>query len=150
MFARTSPRQPVAAETSDTQEPHANAGAAIDQEFGDALRDVVDPEIGVNIVDLGLLYRAKWTVDGIGVLMTMTSPSCPVAEVLVDEVRGALRRSFPDAAAISIELVWDPPWSPARISDEGRRQLGWPTKTGAATKPASAWPAAFFRSHRRH
>jgi len=112
-------------------EPHPQAPALtaepsvpIDGGFIPALREVVDPEVGVNIVDLVLVYRAEWTADGISVLMTMTSPSCPMAEMLVDDVRNALHRQFPDAAA-TVEICRDPPWSPARMTEAGRRQLGW-------------------------
>lgn len=88
------------------------------------LKDVIDPELGVNIVDLGLVYRAAWTADGIEVALTMTTPSCPLGEMLVDEAERALRSRFPEASAICVNLVWDPPWSPDRMSDEGRRKLG--------------------------
>jgi metal-sulfur cluster biosynthetic enzyme len=57
--------------------------------------------------------------------MTMTSAACPVAGLLIEEVREVLRARFPDVSSIDIELVWDPPWSPDRMSPDGRRQLGW-------------------------
>lgn len=113
---------------SHPQAPALTASAEpsilIDGDFIPALREVVDPEVGVNIVDLGLVYRAEWVAGGISVLMTMTSPSCPMAEMLVDDVRSALHRKFPDATA-TVEICRDPPWSPARMSEAGRRQLGW-------------------------
>ena len=102
----------------------AEPSVPIDGDFIPALREVVDPEVGVNIVDLGLVYRAEWTPDGINILMTMTSPSCPMAEMLVADVRTALHRQFPDAAA-TVEISRDPPWTPARMTEAGRRQLGW-------------------------
>lgn len=90
-----------------------------------ALASVVDPELGVNIVDLGLVYRADWTPDGIDVAITMTTPTCPLGEMMVSEAEEVLRRRFPDAKRVTVELVWDPPWSAERMNDEARRQLGW-------------------------
>ena len=88
-----------------------------------ALKTVVDPELGINIVDLGLVYRADRLADAIEVTMTMTTPSCPLGEMLLEEVRAVLYDRFPQAA-ISVELVWDPPWSSELMSAEARRQLG--------------------------
>jgi len=90
-----------------------------------ALTAVVDPELGINVVDLGLVYRATSRPRGIDVKMTMTSAACPVAGLLIEKVREVLRARFPDVSSIDIELVWDPPWSPDRMSPDGRRQLGW-------------------------
>ena len=89
-----------------------------------ALRAVVDPELGINIVDLGLVYRAERFGDVIAVRMTMTTPSCPLGEMLLDEVRAVLQRQFPQAAEVSVELVWDPPWSAELMSQTARAQLG--------------------------
>ena len=97
-----------------------------DQQILLALKDVVDPELGVNIVDLGLVYRADWTGEGIEVAMTMTTPTCPIGEMLVEQAESALRRRFPETPSIRVDLLWDPPWSPELITDEGRRALGWP------------------------
>ncbi len=91
-----------------------------------ALTDVIDPELGVNIVDLGLIYHADWNASGIAVTITMTSPTCPFGDTLIAQAEAALQKRFAEAKAIRVDLVWDPPWSPARISDAGRRQLGWP------------------------
>lgn len=89
-----------------------------------ALRRVVDPEVGINVVDLGLVYHAAQVADGIDVALTMTTPSCPLGETIVEEARLALHDQFPDAENIRVELVWDPPWSPDRISENARQQLG--------------------------
>ncbi len=88
-----------------------------------ALKTVIDPELGINIVDLGLVYRADRGADAIEVTMTMTTPSCPLGEMLLEEVRAVLYKRFPQVA-ISVELVWDPPWSSELMSLEARRQLG--------------------------
>ena len=95
-----------------------------DDDILPALRAVVDPELGINIVDLGLVYRAERFGDVIAVRMTMTTPSCPLGEMLLDEVRAVLQRDFPQAAEISVELVWDPPWSAELMSPAARAQLG--------------------------
>ncbi len=89
-----------------------------------ALKQVVDPELGINVVDLGLVYHAARVGDGIDVALTMTTPSCPLGEMIVEEARMALHDPFPDAENIRVELVWDPPWTPDRVSEDARRQLG--------------------------
>ena len=89
-----------------------------------ALKGVIDPELGINIVDLGLVYRAERIGDVVAVRMTMTTPSCPLGEMLLEEVRGALHEKYPQAAEVSVELVWDPPWSSDLMSLAARRQLG--------------------------
>ncbi len=89
-----------------------------------ALKGVTDPEIGVNIVDLGLVYRAESGPEGVEVKLTLSTPSCPLSEMIVEEVREALRANFADAPAIKVELVWDPPWTPDRMSETARRLLG--------------------------
>jgi metal-sulfur cluster biosynthetic enzyme len=96
------------------------------------LKDVIDPELGISIVDLGLVYHAAWSTRGIEVALTMTTPSCPWAEMLVRKAEQALHERFREIATIRVELVWEPPWSPERISEQGRRQLGW--STAAETK----------------
>jgi metal-sulfur cluster biosynthetic enzyme len=95
-----------------------------DSDLLQALRGVHDPEVGINIVDLGLVYRAERQADRILVELTMTTPSCPLGEMMVEEAREALRGSFPDAPSIQVELVRFPPWSPDRMSEAARRQLG--------------------------
>jgi metal-sulfur cluster biosynthetic enzyme len=101
------------------------AFVTIDADILVALQGVVDPELGINIVDIGLVYRAVWTTAGIVVALTLTTPSCPFGEMIVDEARKALRSHFPETPSIHVELVWDPPWSLAQLSDEAQRKLGW-------------------------
>jgi metal-sulfur cluster biosynthetic enzyme len=98
----------------------------VNEDIRETLSDVIDPELGIGIVDLGLVYRADWTAEGIAVEMTMTTPSCPLGEMLLRDVEQRLRSQFAEARTIRVDLVWDPPWSPARITEQGRRQLGWP------------------------
>jgi metal-sulfur cluster biosynthetic enzyme len=90
----------------------------------EGLKGVTDPEIGVNIVDLGLVYRAEHGPEGIDVTLTLSTPSCPSSEMIVEEVREVLRAKFTDAAAIRVELVLDPPWTPERMSEAARLLLG--------------------------
>jgi metal-sulfur cluster biosynthetic enzyme len=91
----------------------------------DALRGVIDPELGVNIVDLGLVYGAARSAAGIEVALTMTSRYCPLSGLLIEDVKEALHMRFAEAPSVQVELVWNPPWSPDQVSEEGRRQLGW-------------------------
>ena len=94
-----------------------------DPDLLQALSGVNDPEIGVSIVELGLVYRAECNPEGIEVALTLSTPSCPLSEMLVEDMREALQRRFPHAPAIHVELVWDPPWTPDRMSDTARRLL---------------------------
>jgi metal-sulfur cluster biosynthetic enzyme len=96
---------------------------ANDPDLLQALRGVDDPEIGMSIVDLGFVYRAERKPDGIEVALTFSTPSCPLSEMLIEQAREALQARFPDAPAIHIELVWDPPWTPDRMSETARRLL---------------------------
>jgi metal-sulfur cluster biosynthetic enzyme len=95
----------------------------VDPDVLQALRAVDDPEIGVNIVELGLVYRAERNPDGIDVALTLSTPSCPLSEMLIEQAREALQARFPGAPAIHVELVWDPPWTADRMSEAARRQL---------------------------
>jgi metal-sulfur cluster biosynthetic enzyme len=91
----------------------------------DALRFVVDPEVGLNIVDLGLVYGVEVSADRIGVRMTMTTPACPVADTIMESARAEIRAAAPAVPDIEIELVWDPPWSPEKMSEIARERFGW-------------------------
>jgi metal-sulfur cluster biosynthetic enzyme len=95
----------------------------MDERILSVLRGVDDPEVGVNIVDLGLVYGAVRGEDAIEVALTMTSRSCPLGEQIVEEAHILLSDAFPGVADISIRLVWSPAWGPERMSDEARRQL---------------------------
>jgi metal-sulfur cluster biosynthetic enzyme len=81
------------------------------------LRGVNDPEVGVNIVDLGLVYGAEIQGDSVRIVMTMTTPACPMHSYLTEEVREAILIQHEEIENISVELVWDPPWSPQMISE---------------------------------
>jgi metal-sulfur cluster biosynthetic enzyme len=95
------------------------------EQIEDALRTVDDPEVGVNIVDLGLVYAIVVEGDAVTVEMTMTTPACPLGAYLEDEVTRAVRSAAPEAAAVHVRLVWEPPWSPERMSAAAKDALGW-------------------------
>ena len=97
---------------------------ATETDIREALRHVVDPEIGVNIVDLGLVYRIEVEGGRVRIAMTMTSPTCPLADYLKDLVTSAIQQHVPDVLDVDISLEWEPPWDPDMMSDEARRQLG--------------------------
>ena len=87
----------------------------------DVLRAVIDPEVGMNIVDLGLIYDIAVDAHVVHVVMTMTSPACPMGELIVDEAEEALSAVLPAGIAIDIELTWSPAWDPSMMSDAARR-----------------------------
>lgn len=89
----------------------------------EALRHVIDPELHVNIVDLGLVYGVEWTDSGeVHVQMTLTSPGCPVGGVIMQAVGKVLQR-IPGVTAVHVDLTFEPRWTSDRITIEGRRQL---------------------------
>lgn len=96
-----------------------------DEQIRGALREVNDPEIGINIIDLGLVYGIEVSGADVHIKMTMTTPACPLHSYLSAASQKAIRKYFPDVGAIEIELVWDPPWDPAKMSPAAKQQLGW-------------------------
>ena len=91
----------------------------------ETLKSVFDPEVGVNIVDLGLIYQVEIRPEEIYIQLTMTSPACPLHGVITRNIDKALREKFLDLGEMTIELVWDPPWSPELMSSAAKQQLGW-------------------------
>jgi metal-sulfur cluster biosynthetic enzyme len=89
-----------------------------------ALRQVYDPEVGINVVDLGLIYGVEQRDDCVHVEMTLTTPGCPLHDTIGQAVQRALLR-VPGVARSKVELVWDPPWTPLMITEAGKRELGW-------------------------
>ena len=90
-----------------------------------AIKAVIDPELGLNIVDLGLIYSVDIEEDGrIAITMTLTTPGCPLHASFAQEIERVLWQSIPDLTGVQVELVWDPPWNPVMISPEGRTLLG--------------------------
>jgi len=99
-------------------------GGALYEAVGDALKEIYDPEIPVNIYELGLIYGVEVTDGGhAAVTMTLTTPHCPVAESMPAEVELRVS-SVPGIATADVALVWDPPWDPQKMSDEAKLELG--------------------------
>jgi metal-sulfur cluster biosynthetic enzyme len=90
-----------------------------------ALESVVDPEVAMNIVDVGLVYGVKVADGRLDVDLTMTSAACPVTDIIVGDVEDALDKALPPDLKIHVELVWEPPWTPQRLSAEARSFMGW-------------------------
>jgi len=87
------------------------------------LKSVYDPEIPVNVWDLGLIYDIKVSDEGdVNIKMTLTAPGCPLAWMIVDFVKAAVK-SIKEVKDVNVELVWDPPWTPLRMTPEGREQF---------------------------
>jgi metal-sulfur cluster biosynthetic enzyme len=92
----------------------------------DALRTVDDPEAGMNIVELGLVYTIKVSDAAISVDMTMTTPACPVADVITEEATAAIQAIAPPGTEVQVQLVWEPFWTPAMMSGVAKDFFGWP------------------------
>jgi FeS assembly SUF system protein len=107
------------------QAPAADAleGETLTDAVVAALRDIFDPEIPVNIYDLGLIYGVEADDGHVTINMTLTTPHCPVAETMPGEVELRVM-AVPGVATCDVNLVWDPPWNPASMSDEARLELG--------------------------
>ena len=111
-------------ETPETEAPAGGTPLVPNEENEDileALRDVVDPELGINVVDLGLVYGVTLDSDrNVAIDMTLTSAACPLTDVIEDQAREALEGVVND---FRINWVWLPPWGPESITDDGREQL---------------------------
>jgi metal-sulfur cluster biosynthetic enzyme len=97
--------------------------ALTDAQVWDALRQVMDPELGINIVDLGLIYDVQVRGGEVNVKMTFTMRGCPMHGTLVAGAEAAIR-PLPGVEQVNVEVVWDPPWSPEMMSAEARARLG--------------------------
>ena len=99
-------------------------GGVLYESVIEALKDIYDPEIPVNIYDLGLIYGVDVTDDGdVAVTMTLTTPHCPVAESMPGEVELRVG-AVPGVRDAQVVITWDPPWDPSKMSDEARLELG--------------------------
>ena len=95
-------------------------GVSLD-DVTEAMKDVIDPELGINVIDLGLVYDVSVDDSNVAVLdMTLTSAACPLQDVIEDQTRSVLQDLVSD---VKINLVWMPPWGPDKITDDGREQL---------------------------
>ena len=103
-------------------DPHA-VGGDLYEAVIDALKEIYDPEIPVNIYDLGLIYNVEIDEGHVMVTMTLTTPHCPVAESMPGEVELRVG-AVPGVGDVEVNLVWDPPWDPGKMSDEAKLELG--------------------------
>ena len=95
-----------------------------EQQITAGLKKVYDPEIPMNIVDLGLIYGMEWKGDDVTVHMTLTAPGCPVAGILAEEVKTTIEK-VPGVRSATVDMVWEPPWTPERMSEFAKRQFGY-------------------------
>jgi metal-sulfur cluster biosynthetic enzyme len=96
-----------------------------EEDVRQALKGVEDPEAGMSVLDLGLVYGVVVEEGKVSVEMTMTSPACPAAPYIVDEAAAAIRAIAPEGTDVDVQLVWEPPWTPERMSEEARGRFGW-------------------------
>ncbi len=115
---------PLSGEKAEPTPPDVDPGATLEERVIAVLRTVYDPEIPVNIYELGLIYDLKVDPSGAAAIrMTLTSPMCPVAEALPSEVRSKVA-AVPGVTSAKVELVWEPPWDRSRMSEEAALALG--------------------------
>jgi metal-sulfur cluster biosynthetic enzyme len=89
----------------------------------ETLKQIYDPEVGINIVDMGLIYSLDIEADKVSISMTLTSPACPAGPQILSQVDSALK-TVQGVTDVDINVVWSPPWSPDMLSEEARDQLG--------------------------
>ncbi|KLK89504.1 hypothetical protein AA309_30975 [Microvirga vignae] len=97
---------------------------SLDPAILECLSDVMDPELGLSVVDLGLVYQALRTPDAVEVALTLTTRACPLGGMIVEEARERLSHRFQDASRIDVRLVWEPVWKPDFITTGGQDLLG--------------------------
>jgi FeS assembly SUF system protein len=114
--------KPAETEATDSADS-AGEGSDLQAEIVAALRQIFDPEIPVNIYDLGLIYNVEITSGHAIVTMTLTTPNCPVAETMPGEVEMRVM-SVPGVASAEVNLVWEPAWDPGKMSDEAKLEMG--------------------------
>lgn len=93
------------------------------KEAMNVLKECYDPEIGISIVDLGLIYDVKVKGNDIYVKMTLTTPGCPLHSFITEDVKQKLKK-LKGVEKVDVELVWDPPWTPERMSKQAKKQFG--------------------------
>lgn len=97
---------------------------SIEIEVYNELKSVIDPEIGVNIIDLGFVYKIEYSEEkGIQIEMTLSAKGCPMGEVITDNIHAILNKKFPDKK-LNIQLVWEPAWSSDFVTPDGKKELG--------------------------
>src|SRR3989304_66860 len=98
---------------------------SIEERIREALRTVIDPEVGMNVVDLGLVYGIEAGGDAVRISMTMTTPACPMSSYITEQAQEAVRKLLPAIQAVTVDLGWDPPWHPGMMSDHAKQHFGW-------------------------
>lgn len=123
--AQDQPTEPEAAPNLGAyNEPASPAGPINADDLREAMKSVVDPEIGLDIVNLGLIYNIDVHENDIKVEMTLTSPGCPVGPMLQSQIYG-VAAGYPGARNVQVDLVWSPPWDPRTMaSEEAKEVLG--------------------------
>ena len=96
-----------------------------DDAVREALRGVDDPEAGMNIVELGLVYAVEVDEHGVRVDITMTTAACPMADMIMEQARAAIEAVVAPGTPIELELVWDPPWTPDKMTGIAKEHFGW-------------------------
>lgn len=99
--------------------------SSIEQLVYRLLGNIIDPEVGENIVDLGLVYRIQVEEQNVTISLTMTSAACPMGDVLLDDIHEKLTKQLPSDVNFNVQLVWEPPWDPDMMSPEAKQRLGW-------------------------
>ena len=100
------------------------ASSLLEDQAWEVLRQVYDPELALDVVNLGLIYELRLNPPEAYVRMTLTTRGCPLHDAIQSGVEAALR-TLPGIQQVQVELTWEPPWSPARLSPEARQVLGW-------------------------
>jgi metal-sulfur cluster biosynthetic enzyme len=120
----TPPSTPPAPAASPSPAAATGPNAERERLITENLKQIYDPEIPMNIVDLGLIYGFEWAGDDVTLKMTLTAPGCPVAGILAEEVKTAIEK-VPNIKSAKVDMIWDPPWSPERMSEFAKRQFGY-------------------------
>ncbi len=125
-MTETSPSTPSSSPASGSGPAPVASGPYAERErlITENLKQIYDPEIPMNIVDLGLVYGFEWSGDDVTLKMTLTAPGCPVAGILAEEVKLAIEK-VPEVKSATVEMTWDPPWTPERMSEFAKRQFGY-------------------------
>lgn len=106
-------------QTSTTQ-----SATITEEQVREALKECYDPEIPVNIIDLGLVYGVTIVDDWVGVKMTLTSPGCPASNMISQQVKDRIKK-IPGVGEADVRIVWQPEWNPGMMSAEAKQKLGW-------------------------
>nr|WP_294841078.1 metal-sulfur cluster assembly factor [uncultured Methylotenera sp.] len=96
-----------------------------EQHIYTALQSVIDPEVGENLIDLGLIYGIQIQNNIAKVTFSMTSQACPMSEMVIENIHDAVSKVLADNTALELDLVWEPEWEPTMMSEQAKQRLGW-------------------------